>query len=186
MAVTIDFNFRNEIIRSKFSLSYCFQCGTCSGACPVALMTKGAYNPRVLIEQSILGLKERLIESQEPNVWLCSTCQLCVELCPQDVNLTEIFNLIKNKCVKIGNYPEGYKAQGITILENGMAVPFSPAILRRRDQLSIPKLKMAEVSEIQTILKETEFDKKIKYDWMANNKNTSQKVQQSKNIETTT
>ncbi len=165
MTVTIDFNFRNEVIKDNFSLSYCYQCGTCSGACPVALMTKGKFNPRILIELSILGLKDRLIQSQQPNVWLCSTCQLCVELCPQDVILTEIFNKIKNKCVESENYPEGFKAQAAAIIEYGMAVPLVPAILRRREQLGIPNLEIAKTSEIQTLLKETELDKKIKYNW---------------------
>ncbi|MHA1379160.1 MAG: 4Fe-4S dicluster domain-containing protein [Candidatus Helarchaeota archaeon] len=168
MTSSIDFNFRNEVVKENFSLNYCFQCGTCSGGCPVAAETNGTYNPRKIIEESLLGLKDRLINSQKPNVWLCSTCQLCVELCPQEVFLTEIFNLIKNKCADIGKYPEGFKLQGTVILESGMAMPFSPAILRRRDQLGIPKLEMAQTNEIQKLLKETEFDKKIKYDWSKN------------------
>ncbi|MHA1299077.1 MAG: 4Fe-4S dicluster domain-containing protein [Candidatus Helarchaeota archaeon] len=168
MTITIDFNFKNEVVKDNFSLNYCFQCGTCSGGCPVAAITKGTYNPRKIIEESLLGLKDQLINFQEPNVWLCSTCQLCVELCPQEVFLTEIFNLIKNKCADIGKYPEGFKAQGTVILENGMAMPFSPAILRRRDQLGIPKLEMATKNEIQTLLKATEFDRKINYDWLKN------------------
>lgn len=165
MTSSLDFNFRNEVVKNNFSLNYCFQCGTCSGGCPVAAVTKGAYNPRKIIEKSLLGLKDQLINSQEPNVWLCSTCQLCVELCPQEVFLTEIFNLIKNKCADIGKYPEGFKLQSTVILENGMAMPFSPAILRRREQLGIPELEMAKIGEIQTLLKETKLDKKLNYDW---------------------
>lgn len=165
MTVSIDFDFRKQLTRFDVSLNYCFQCATCSGGCPVARITNGKYNPRKIIEESLLGLKDRLIEDQDPNVWLCSTCQMCVELCPQKVDLTEIFNFIKNQCVLSGKYPEGFKAQGTVILETGMAVPFSPAILRRRQQLGIPELEMAEVSEIQTLLKETQFDKKLAYDW---------------------
>jgi len=167
MATTIDFKFRNEIIKDNFSLSYCYQCGTCSSACPIALVTKGKFNPRKIIEESLLGLKKYLVKLQKPNVWQCSTCQLCVELCPQEVNLTEIFNLIKNRCVKDGKYPEGFKSQGTMILENAMAIPFQSAILRRREQLGLPKLEMAEVNEIQTLLKETQFDKIINYDWFS-------------------
>ncbi len=161
MTAVIDFKFRNELIKDNFSLSYCYQCGTCSGACPVALMTRGTFNPRKIIEESVMGLKEQLVRSQEPNVWLCSTCQLCVELCPQDVILTEIFNIIKNKCIETGNFPEGYKSQVSAILESGMAVPFTPAIMRRREQLGIPKLEMAAASEVQKLLKETQLRKKM-------------------------
>lgn len=66
-----------------------------------------------------------------------------------------------------GKYPEGFKSQGTVILETGMAVPFSPAILRRRQQLGIPELEMADVNEIQTLFKETQLDKKLAYDWSA-------------------
>ena len=94
----INFEFRNELLKHNASLSYCYQCSTSSGGCPVALITDGKYNPRKIIEEAILGLEEKLVEKQEPNSWLCSTCQKCVELCPQKVELTEFFTLIKNKC----------------------------------------------------------------------------------------
>ncbi|MHA1535812.1 MAG: 4Fe-4S dicluster domain-containing protein, partial [Promethearchaeota archaeon] len=79
----INFEFRNEVLKHNASLSYCYQCSTCSGGCPIALITNGKYNPRKIIEEAILGLHDKLIESQDPNPWLCSTCQKCVELCPQ-------------------------------------------------------------------------------------------------------
>ena len=70
---TINFTFRNEVLRHNASLSYCYQCSTCSGGCPVALITKGKYNPRKIIEEAILGLQEKLVEKQKPNSWLCLT-----------------------------------------------------------------------------------------------------------------
>ena len=51
LMATIDFDFRNQIIQSDIgnTLAYCYQCATCSGACPVAQVTNGKYNPRRLI-----------------------------------------------------------------------------------------------------------------------------------------
>lgn len=161
MTVTINYKFRNEVLKHNASLSYCYQCSTCSGGCPVALLTNGIYNPRKIIEESILGLKEKLIESQEPNIWLCSTCQKCVELCPQKVELTEIFTLIKNKCFEFGEVPEAFKVQGQAVLENGVAIPYSKAILTRREKLGLPTIITAPIDEIKTILKESDFERKI-------------------------
>ena len=158
---TINFEFRNEVLKHNASLSYCYQCSTCSGGCPVALITNGKYNPRKIIEEAILGLKDKLLEKQEPNLWLCSTCQKCVELCPQKVELTEIFTLIKNLCFERGQVPEAFIAQGQSILENGVAIPYSKAILSRREKLGLPEIKTASVDEIKTILKETNFEKHI-------------------------
>ncbi len=157
----INFKFRNEVLKHNASLSYCYQCSTCSGGCPVALITQGSYNPRKIIEEAILGLKDKLVEKQDPNPWLCSTCQTCVELCPQKVEITEIFTLIKNKCFDTGNVPEAFISQGRAVLENGVAIPASKAILSRREKLGLPSVKTAPIDEIKTILKETGFENNI-------------------------
>jgi heterodisulfide reductase subunit C len=157
----INFDFRKEVINHNASLSYCYQCSTCSGGCPVALLTNGKYNPRKIIEEAILGLQDKLVESQDPNPWLCSTCQKCVELCPQKVELTEIFTLIKNKCFEKGKIPEAFVAQGQAVLENGVAIPYSKAILTRRERLKLPQIKTASLEEIKSLLKETNFEKNL-------------------------
>ncbi len=157
----INYDFRNEVMKHNASLSYCYQCSTCSGGCPIALLTNGKYNPRKIIEEAILGLKNKLVEKQEPNPWLCSTCQKCVELCPQKVELTEIFTLIKNECFNIGKYPDAFSAQGRAVFENGVAIPYSKAIISRREKLGLPTVKLAPIEEIQALLNETGFEENI-------------------------
>jgi len=157
----INFEFRNEVLKHNASLSYCYQCSTCSGGCPVALITNGAYNPRKIIEEAILGLHDKLVDIQDPNPWLCSTCQKCVELCPQKVELTEIFTLVKNKCFEAQKYPEAFSAQAQAVLDNGVAIPYSNAILTRRKKLGLPEIKTAPMDEIKTLLKETNFEKNL-------------------------
>jgi heterodisulfide reductase subunit C len=159
----VDFEFRNELIKGAFSLNYCYQCGTCSSTCPVALITNGEYNPRKIIEQSLLGLKDLLLKDQKPNVWLCCTCQMCVEECPQNVFLTEIFEKIKNKIVLLGEpYPETYKMQAISVIQHGLAIPLTQPIIRRRDQLGLPNVETANIKELKKLLDATDFEKKIK------------------------
>ncbi len=157
----VNFEFRNEVIGHNASLSYCYQCSTCSGGCPVALITEGMYNPRKLIEEAILGFQERLINSQDQNIWLCSTCQKCVELCPQKVELTEIFTLIKNKCFDVGKCPEAFYSQAQAVLEHGVAIPYSKAINTRREKLGLPEINTASLEEIKKIMQYTDFDKHI-------------------------
>ncbi|MHA1256677.1 MAG: hypothetical protein ACTSPS_13875 [Promethearchaeota archaeon] len=102
-----------------------------------------------------------LFEKQEPNSWLCSTCQKCVELCPQKVELTEIFTLIKNKCFEAGKVPDAFIAQGRAVMDYSVAIPYSKAIETRREKLGLPVIKLAAVDEIQKILKETNFESNI-------------------------
>ncbi|MHA1491938.1 MAG: 4Fe-4S dicluster domain-containing protein [Promethearchaeota archaeon] len=157
----INFELRNQVIKHNASLSYCYQCSTCSGGCPVALLTQGSYNPRKIIEMAILGLQNKLIEDKNSSIWLCSTCQKCVELCPQKVELTEIFTLIKNKSFEEGKVPEAFLLQGQAILDTGIAIPYSKAIISRREKLGLPEIKTAPIKEIKLLLKETNFEKKI-------------------------
>ncbi len=157
----LNFEIRNEVLKHNASLKYCYQCSTCSGACPVALATQGKYNPRKIIQMSILGFIDEIIEKQQSSVWLCSTCQACVELCPQDVELTEIFTLIKNRSFTSGKAPQAYFSQGKAILENGVAIPYSRATNTRRERMDLPEVKIAPIEEIQKIMKETQFEEKI-------------------------
>jgi heterodisulfide reductase subunit C2 len=159
--VSINFEFRNEILKLNASLSYCYQCSTCSGGCPVAFLTEGRYNPRKIIEEAILGLEEKLITAQDPNVWLCSTCQKCFEECPQDVKLTEIFTLIKNRCFEKGNFPEAFLLQGKEVCKNGIAIPYSRAILSRREKFNLPEVNTIQKDELRVLMEETGFNKKL-------------------------
>ena len=153
MTMAFDLDFKQDLLENDATFATCFQCGTCTGACPVARSTKGSFNPRMIIEASILGLKERLLESQAPNPWLCVTCHACVELCPQDVNLVETFSNIKNKASRRGKLPRGYLDQITSIYKHGVALPINPAIARRRKQLGlVPEPRVAEASVVRSIL----------------------------------
>ena len=161
---TIDFEFRNEIIKSDIgsTLAYCYQCATCSGACPVAQVTEGRYNPRRLILDALLGLKEKIFGPDNAfNIWGCTVCDTCDEVCPQKVELTEIFTILKNKSVERGEAPAYYTGQASTVLEHGKAIPMQPAIERRRDQLGLPKVMEPDVEEVKKLLGATKLAEKL-------------------------
>lgn len=159
MTLTINFDFRKLMLKHNFSLNYCYQCGTCSGGCPIARITEGKYNPRKIMEAAILGFEDKLTEELEPNVWLCTFCQLCVEQCPQHVDLTEIFLQIKNIAVKNGKAPDAFHLQAETVMEYGVAVPIGISLTKRREKLGLPKLENQAVEEVQKLMKTTGFDK---------------------------
>jgi len=163
VTTTINFEFRNQILgtHNGNTLSYCYQCGTCSSGCPSAQVTDGVYNPRKIIIESLLGLQQKLIEKKVPDVWLCATCQKCVEQCPQDVELTEIFTLLKNLSSAQNLAPKAFYAQGKTILAEGMSIPLQAAIARRRTQLGIPEVVKPAVVEVQAIMKATGLNQKL-------------------------
>ncbi|MHA1733247.1 MAG: 4Fe-4S dicluster domain-containing protein [Promethearchaeota archaeon] len=151
----VDFTFRDQFYGGSRTLNYCYQCATCSGGCPVALKTGGEYNPRKIVELSLMGLKERIVRDRDPDPWLCTTCQKCVEFCPQGVQLTEIFTTLKNLCALEGVVPEAFLSQAETIFNTSLAIPLTPPITRRRNQLGLPELRVADPSEVQQLLSGT-------------------------------
>ena len=128
----------------------------------MAMVTEGKYNPRRLILDALLGLKEKIFGAENSfTIWGCTMCDTCDEVCPQKVELTEIFILLKNMSVERGEAPVYYTSQASTVLEFGKAIPMQPAIERRRDQLGLPKIMAPDVSEVQKILKATKLAEKL-------------------------
>ena len=161
---TIDFNFRNLILGNDIgnTLAYCYQCATCSGACPVAQVTQGKYNPRRIILDALLGLKEKIFGPENVfNIWGCTVCDTCDEVCPQKVELTEIFTILKNMSVERGEAPVHYTGQASTILEHGKAIPMQPAIERRRTQLGLPAILNPDINEVKKLLEATKLPEKL-------------------------
>ncbi|MCP4760155.1 MAG: hypothetical protein GY870_00140 [archaeon] len=150
----INFDFRNQILAKYISstVSYCYQCSSCTGACPVAEMTEGKYNPRKIIINSLLGLKDKLFVEKDPNVWSCTQCCTCDEICPQHVKLTEIFCFLKNRSAEMHEAPEGYLGEARVVYENGKSVLPQPAIERRREQLALPKIIEPDYQELKDIM----------------------------------
>jgi len=150
-----------QVLKEVPSLYVCMQCGTCTEGCPVAPISNGRYNPRHILEKVLLGQKKILEEEQneqEENVWLCSTCQKCVEQCPQKIKVTDILSFIKNRCYRGGYSTEGFKLQAKMIFDHGLAIPFTSPILKRREQLGLSEMKVANLEEIQSLMKEAGLD----------------------------
>ncbi len=161
---TIDFDFRNQILGNDIgnTLAYCYQCATCSGACPVAQVTEGRYNPRRLILDALLGLKEKIFGAENAfNIWGCTLCDTCDEVCPQKVELTEIFTILKNMSVVRGEAPTHYTGQAAAVLEFGKAIPSQPAIERRRTQLGLPAIIPPDIEEVKKLLEATKLPEKL-------------------------
>ena len=86
----------------------CLQCGTCSAGCPY--VEEMDLTPDEVIRYIILDRKEVL---NSKTIWLCSSCFICAERCPRDINITKIMealrqiilrkNIDKTKLTKLTN-----------------------------------------------------------------------------------
>lgn len=113
----LDPDFRREIqsMPNAEDLSACFACSTCTAACPIANAWK--YKPHQLIRMILLGMREKVLSSNE--IWLCLTCFECQERCPQAVRVTDIFFDCRNIAAEEGLIPSSIVALGKELIEKG-------------------------------------------------------------------
>lgn len=71
----------------------CFACGACTARCP-EMDVKPEWNARVIIRKALLGLKDEVLSSEF--IWICSAHYRCLEKCPQEVNVKEVMNAVRD------------------------------------------------------------------------------------------
>lgn len=78
---------------------YCFECQTCTNACPVVASYENPAQELDMVPHQImhslgLGLVEMAMGARM--TWDCLTCYRCQEQCPQGVSITDILYELKN------------------------------------------------------------------------------------------
>ena len=155
----LDLKFKDEVakIHDGESIKLCYQCGTCTGSCPIAFVT--GYNPRKYIQLALLGLKGELLSNKD--IWLCSGCYTCYERCPQSVKPAYVIRALCSLAAKTGNIPVATKTGAQTIIKQGRINPVTDFIQKQREKFGLPKLGPINSEELQKIAKKTGFDKLI-------------------------
>lgn len=71
-------------------LANCYQCGTCSGGCPLA----GAMDllPDMLIRHISFGLPGVL---ERQTFWVCVGCDTCVDRCPRGIDVARVMEALR-------------------------------------------------------------------------------------------
>ena len=101
-----DPSFEKEVVAEPGgeNLYHCYSCGTCASACLVRRVSPD-FSPRRILEMVLLGMREEVLAS--PVVWLCSECDLCYSLCPQQIHISELMKAIRSIAVREGYEPPG-------------------------------------------------------------------------------
>ncbi|MGB9718602.1 MAG: 4Fe-4S dicluster domain-containing protein [Thermoproteota archaeon] len=132
----------------------CVQCGSCTSACPVNRIQEG-FNPR-----RIVGSLSRFNRIPDQDPWLCSTCSLCSERCPQGVDPLSIILVLRAVLYENGGKaPEEVLKMVEQVKETGLAFPPTLESRERRRLLGLPDAGLGAegLREVRRILSEAGF-----------------------------
>jgi len=109
-----DVGFIKEVTKlGGQDLKKCFQCATCSVACPISPDTKPF--PRKEMLATSWGLKDRLIGNGD--IWLCHNCGDCSTLCPRGAKPADVLSAVRSYAVSEYAIP---KALGKAVNKPGL------------------------------------------------------------------
>jgi heterodisulfide reductase subunit C len=98
---SLDPHFKHDVAKHPGgeNITLCYACGTCTASCPVSGVD-GEYNPRKIIRQVLLGMREEVLRS--PVIWRCVQCYACSASCPQNVRFRDVMQALREMAVEAG------------------------------------------------------------------------------------
>jgi heterodisulfide reductase subunit C len=147
-----DLVFRNWVLQQPEgkSLLNCYQCGRCTGACPVAEIDS-RFNPRYFLQQILLA-DESLTEDQL--VWTCLTCEQCEVRCPEHVKIPQLLILAKVRGLAEGNTPQTALDRAKSILTQGRTIEVSPPMIKTREKMGLPEIGTPPIDQMDKMLED--------------------------------
>ena len=77
--------------RTQVEAAKCYQCGKCSGGCPVAEHMD--IMPRQVMRLVQLGLVDEALHTRA--IWLCAGCDTCSSRCPKGVDIAKVMETLR-------------------------------------------------------------------------------------------
>lgn len=97
MPLNISKSASDEKLRQKVkeisgeNFQKCYQCGTCSGSCPMADHIN--VFPRRVMALLQLGNRAALEDANTP--WVCASCHTCMVRCPRSIDIPKVMEAVR-------------------------------------------------------------------------------------------
>lgn len=127
----------------------CYQCARCTGSCPALEAAPHAYGPRETVLKWLDGDREKIV--RDGRIWLCCTCNVCQERCPQKLPLSDLLVGLRNSAARRGNLPDKL-VSAIRLLAMTGRLMIVHQLDEMRAHHGLEPLKRAPSDEVRTIL----------------------------------
>ena len=102
VAINADLNFvKGLMLHGAADLKKCYQCSTCTVACP--LTPDELPFPRKEMLWAQWGMKDKLVRDMD--LWLCHNCNDCTDQCPRGAKPGEVMSSLRNQTIEHYSYP---------------------------------------------------------------------------------
>ena len=155
----LESEFSEEVVKAGAEkLNSCFQCGVCSGSCPITRFDE-TFNPRRIMIATALGLPKRVLHGN--TIWLCASCYSCQERCPRDVQPADVIKAIRNLAVRRGVTNPYFQTISATIVKEGRLFSEEEAEFFNeiRDDMGLPPIPSVDLEEVTKIFQHTNVKK---------------------------
>ncbi len=157
MLIEAKYASRNKLLERHLKVEKCLKCGTCSLACYVTRFC-GMFNPK---DNYIYHIFSQEQPQKNPNLWLCSSCHKCHEICPYDVNPTEVIEALKEAAFEQGHIPDLILGEVEQIISTGFAFPLHSSTHTQRERLGLPRLERVDDNDLAGIVGRTGLRRKL-------------------------
>ncbi len=83
---------------SSEDLQKCYQCGNCTGGCPVAFAME--IPPHQTMRMLQIGRPEHVLAAN--SMWLCVGCMQCFARCPKGCSVANVFEALRQMSLRKG------------------------------------------------------------------------------------
>lgn len=130
----------------------CYQCGICSGSCPVARLVDN-FRPRLIVQETQFGDSKKLIESDV--IWMCAACYNCYEHCPQGIKVTDVILELQSDAIGHGIIPKKFPRIIDAIYKNGLTNTLVGFQLKQREKAGLKAPPSPNTEAARKIIEET-------------------------------
>ena len=104
-----DDQWQRLLKKTDGAAAVCYQCGSCTAACPWGLVSERLQSARIVIRGAQLGTsRAQLGTSGDVNgLWLCTDCGQCEAICPRDVPVAAVTRALREIAWEDRQLPEG-------------------------------------------------------------------------------